>query len=507
MKQLFLSAFAVSLILTSSLAWSQVDEIDEFLGLEAELMPELQGSQKFTPQNLHADKSWRVNPKKVESDSQPLKGQKHSIIPWETQSVDDFLDAKLWIRERDLKDKLPDWKLRLRQDRHAELMGKILACHGSCLIYRGTNPAHGQHLSRILEGDELHVEKDSVAWVFMMDGTLLRVSSLSSVTFQEIDLTKTEAFYHLRLNQGHAFWHPRQSEKFILDEAPETDAIVLPLMVKEANLQHFERKIFQAGSDAAHLGQIFSLEKDSVAQQFEDLNQRLVKNTETLKLKSRVMFVAPNVTIDSVNAGFDLLFWPGNKSYFKKRSVGEEFSATLRGYAEVTSLPVTEVSWQEVDATGKIISQASTDLPVTEVSELLTKRIQSIELAREVWIEKFTLPLIADLGDAKKLAIDQGYSLWEDLTLRRNYLSEYNRRIETTNLRSLDNLLTKLEADGQPQSREFSAEIYQPSLNDYLKGLKSRYTVKNVQVRQMNDVQYYVWVLKNAKRQTPVHSR
>ena len=507
MKQLFLSAFAVSLIMLSTESWSQVEDIDEFLGLESELMPDLEGPQKFTPQKFHADKSWRVDPKKVEVDSEPLKGQKHSIIPWQTQSTEDFLDAKLWIRERDLKDKLPDWKIRLRQDRHAELMGKILSCRGSCLIYRGTNPAKGQSLSRILEGDELHVESGSVAWVFMIDGTLLRVSSMSSVTFQEIDLTKSEAFFHLRLNQGHAYWHPRGTEKFTLDDAPETDAIALPLMVKEANLQHFERKIFQAGSDAARLGQIFSLEADALAQQFEDLNRRILQNNEKHALKSRVMFVTPNVTIDAAASGFDLLFWPGNKTYFKRRSGSDEFTATLRGYTDVTPQSVTEASWQEVDPAGKFLSSAGSDLALTEVCELVTKRIQSIELAREVWVEKFTLPLIDALSDAKKLAIEHGYSLWEDLTSRRNFLSEYSRRIETTNLRSLDNLLTKLDKEGQPQAREFPAEIYQPTLNDYLKGLKSRYTQKNLQVRQMTDVQYYVWVLKNAKRQTPVHSR
>jgi hypothetical protein len=51
--------------------------------------------------------------------------------------------------------------------------------------------------------------------------------------------------------------------------------------------------------------------------------------------------------------------------------------------------------------------------------------------------------------DANLLARDFGYSLWGDEMSRRfDFLVEYTRRIETTNLRSLENLLVKLENTG-----------------------------------------------------------
>jgi predicted metalloprotease len=76
---------------------------------------------------------------------------------------------------------------------------------------------------------------------------------------------------------------------------------------------------------------------------------------------------------------------------------------------------------------------------------------------------------------------------------------EYTRRVETTNLRSLENLLTKLEDKGEKVRRDLSEDHYRSSLNHYLLGLKSRYDNKKMRVREMNDLQYYVWILRNGK--------
>jgi hypothetical protein len=47
--------------------------------------------------------------------------------------------------------------------------------------------------------------------------------------------------------------------------------------------------------------------------------------------------------------------------------------------------------------------------------------------------------------------------------------------------------------------KELSEDNYRASLNHYLLGLKSRYDGKKMRVREMNDLQYYVWILKNGK--------
>ncbi len=482
---------------------AQLEHDFEFMGLETEILPEIKNDKNFTPQDLFQSKSldWNVKVKEVEQDKEPLKGQKFSLIPWEDQDPEEWLDINKWMIERSVKDQIPDWKMRLRDERHAELVGKLIQCHGVCQIYRGTQSAKGGHLSRVTEGDELRTNKDSTAWLYLMDGTLLRLSSNSSISLLEINFGQSEVFFQIRLNQGHVFWHPRQVSKLPINESPETDAVSLPLMIREANQEYFERHIFKKQKDIEQLSELLTLDDNAIQKQFDKINEMRALSGPS-KLKTKVMMVAPNATIVSSEVSFDLVFTPGGKSYFKKRvSVsGEEFSLYLRGYNLIENFPLSEIAWHEVDPDGRSHALMNNPLGILQVTELITKRIKTLELAREVWFEKLTLPILNAIDDSKKMAVQFGYTLWGDeIGKRFNYLVEYTRRVETTNLRSIDNLLQKLEANGEKVVREATADHYQESLNYYLKGLKQRYTDRKMEVREMSDLQYYVWILNHGK--------
>jgi len=504
MKKLIWSAFAMSLILLSPRSIAQTEAVDDFLGLEAEILPDLKGEQRFTAPDLHEKESWNVPEKKTIIDlAEPNKGQSYSIIPWSIQDPEDFLSINTWLIERSIKDVTPDWKIRLRQADLKELTGKILQCIGICEIYRGSNKAMGQHLSRLLEGDELKTGKDSVAWVYFMDGSLMRVSPESSVSINEFNIGKAEIFILARLNQGHVFWHPRSKKEMVPDFSPETDSVSLPLMVRAANTQAFERKIFQARKDDGHLAEIMVLDDNAIIDQFKTINQLKIENNPGVTLTTKVMMVTPNSTVVARDVSFDYLYLPGGKGYFKKRQTepGEEFTLYLRGYTATEANAVGEVSWHVVDESGRYFIPMKDDAPgVLQVTELLTKRIKTIELAREIWFKEFTLPLMAASKDSEVIARDYGYTLWGDESTKRfDFLVEYNRRIETTNLRSLENLLVKLENKGEKSGRDLSEDHYRVSLNHYLLGLKSRYDNRKMRVRELNDLQYYVWILKNGK--------
>lgn len=503
MKKLILSAFAMSLIIMPQWGHTQTEAVDDFLGLESEILPDLKGKQKFTAPDLHEKENWNVTPDKVEIDlPEPNKGQGYSIIPWSTQDPEDWLSINTWLLERKIKDETPDWKIRLRQADHKELVGKVLQCKGTCEVFRGSNKAKVQHLSRITEGDEVKTGKDSVAWIYLMDGSLMRLSPETSVSMNEFNLTKTDFFILARLNQGHIFFHPRSSKELPMEFSPETDSVSLPLLVREANQQHFERGIYKYQTDEQRLNEVMTLDENAVKNQINVLNAYKSDNNPVMNFKTRVMIVSPNSSLVARDVSFDYVYLPGGKGYFKKRSTeeGEEFSLHLRGYAMTQAFTVSEQSWHEVDINGRNYSPM-TDVPGTlQVLELITKRIKSIELAREIWVKDFTLPVMASKTDATILARDFGYTLWGDEMSRRfDFLVEYTRRIETTNLRSIENLLVKLEGSGETVRRELSDEQYQVSLNHYLLGLKNRYDKKKMRVRDMNDLQYYVWILKNGK--------
>jgi hypothetical protein len=486
------SAFAMSLFLTSLGIYAQ----------EVELLPELKGPQEFASPELHQNPEWKVNVNEVEEDKGPLKGQSHSLIPWSSLDTEAWLDIGKWIIERDIKDKNPDWKLRLRDESQLELMGKVLSCAGECSAYRGVMATNVQHLSRLVEGDEFKTGKDSVAWIYLMDGTLIRISPESSISFQEINLTENEAFYLIRLNAGHLFWHPRNQQESPVEFAPETDTLNLPLMVRNANEEFYERIVYQKNNES-HLSDFLDVKDQAVTLQLHELNKLKVQNNKVMKISSKVMMTAPNVTLISSQTSFDLVYTPGGKAYFKMRGemdLGKEFSLELRGYAQTRPVFIQDSLWHSVAPSGRSYEVEKDPPKELQVLELLTKRIKSFELAREIWAHQYSIPVIMSLNNPKKLATEFGYRLWgEELKMRQQFLSEYTRRIETTNLRSLENLLNKLERNGEVVNRELASTYYKTPLNDYLQGLKSRYTNKEIQVREMNDLQYYVWILKNGR--------
>lgn len=502
MKKLFWSAYVVSLIILPGVVQAQTESVDDFLGLESEILPDLKGEQKFTAPDFHEKESWNVEPEKVAVDlPEPNKGQNYSIIPWSTLDPMEWLSIENWIIERSVKDEIPDWKVRLREADHKELVGKILKCSGSCHVYRGINRAQVQHLSRVREGDELTTDKNSVAWIFLMDGSLMRVSPESSVTLQEINVSKGEIFYLTRLNHGHIFWHPKTNQELKLDEAPETDSMSIPLLVRDANQEFFERAFFKYQKDRDHLTEVMTLEDRAIKEQFESINRFRKTENPLLLIPTKMMIVSPNATLISVNSSLDFVYLFGNKSYFKKRLENQpEISLHLRGYSTFESKPIGDLKWYEVAANGRAFEQMS-DVPGNlQVLELLTRRIKTIELAREIWIQKFTLPMLATIQDARNMAKNYGYRVWgDDLEKRFSFLLEYTRRIETTNLKSLENLLTKVEGKGENLKKDLSDDLYRASLNDYLLGLKSRYDNKKMRVREMSDLQYYVWILKNGR--------
>lgn len=502
MKKLFWSAFALSLISLS--VWGSADREVEFFDYEADNLPEILGKNPKGGMD-HSNDEWRISEKKVEKDlPKPLKGQPNSLVPWSEIEPEEFLSIKTWLIERNVKDKTPEWKIRLRQDSHLELIGKILQCKGECEVFRGLESVKGQYLSRILEGDEIRTGKDSLAWIYLMDGSLVRLAPETSLTLNEINLSPRSVFLEGRLNSGHVFWSPRTSEEMEIDYAPETDALALPLMVRDANQEQFERNIYQKQNDPERRKEVISLDDNAVKNQFLRLNSMRKMNENKDIPPTKFLLVAPNVSILASKVSFDLVHLTNSKSFFKKRATkeGELFEIMLRGYTESTKIPLLDTSWNLVENHGRFHSLVSEAPGTLEILELLTKRIKTVELAREMWFQEFSLPVLKALNNKRTLAEEFGYWAWgEEIQKREDYLVEYTRRIETTNLNAIEKLTEKLVARGDdPGLQELTESLYTKSLNYYLLGLKKIYSSEKMRVKEMNNVQYYSWILKHGKK-------
>lgn len=330
----------------------------------------------------------------------------------------------------------------------------------------------------------------------------MRISSEASVSFQEINVSTKEVFNLVRLNHGHIYWKPISAFPESDDPAPETDSYSLPVLVREANQEFYERLILKEQKPEERQHYVADLSYYAVEDQVNQLNNLRQTNLNERRHSSRLMLVAPNGSVVVRNDSFDFVHLIGGKSWFKKRSSEPEgfFNLHLRGYVATDVRQVTEQEWFEIEANGRTATKLETVPGELQVLELLTKRIRTIELARQFWMRDFSIPMLKLAEDSKKIVRLYGYKIWGDeIEKRVDFLVEYTRRIETTNLRSVENLLVKLEENGEKPRKELTLDMYNKSLNHYLLGLKSRYHKKNLRVREMNDLQYYVWILRNGK--------
>lgn len=56
-----------------------------------------------------------------------------------------------------------------------------------------------------------------------------------------------------------------------------------------------------------------------------------------------------------------------------------------------------------MDVEGKSLQEASEASPHLSILELVTKRISSLELAGEIWLQKYSLPVVDALSDEASL--------------------------------------------------------------------------------------------------------
>ncbi len=449
----------------------------------------------------HSD-DWEVKKSEIDVDGYEYKEQGKSLINWKSLDTSTWLDYNQWLREREQRDSMPNWKQRLRESTFEEKFGEVISCMNSCSIYRGEYKVTAGHSSRLFEGDEFQTESDSGAWILLADGTLLRVSAKTSITLNEVNFSQTNSFVSLRLNHGHIKSIRREVGVFSTDNMAETDQGFYPLKIKKANREFFSRLEYQKLNHSQR--QIYLTKKNlGHFSQFKNLNDFLKEDHYLNKRNNEIFVVTPNITLKAVNANLDMFYGVnglGNfrvqKSIdrFKTADKRESFFFTMkRGYTNKETETYAFDQWFEVDKEGREISTVDLGLEFRKI-DLLVKRIPAIHLAREILLEqKFKFLNIESL-DEKDFAQSYGYRLWtnEEFSQRQAYLLEYSRRVETTNLASVSKVFAG-------KAEVFSPEYFQASFESYLSKLKGRYINKKLIIPELTDTEYYIWVLKYAK--------
>jgi hypothetical protein len=418
----------------------------------------------------------------VAAESHFYQGENVSHVDWESLQPESWFDIRKWKEENFKRENDPLWTLKMRETDRREIMGYVVSCVGQCFLIRGEASIQVSSRTRLKEGDDLQTKEDSYLWLFLVDGTLVRLSPKSSLSLQEINISSQEFFFVARINEGFVYWRNRSLSIYEASASPETDPLFYPLRWYAAN-PPLEGQDFYSDKDLyQYLVSPSSTEKQSLL-----LNQHLIINNKIIKNKKTLNFlVFPNGSVFGEQIQMLAFITPGQESFFKlliengvastdeKEVRPKEFY--YRGHNNSATFKTEYDRWYEVDKNGKNILE-KTDLEGTfGPQEFLVKRIPTILLAREMMLEHYSLGLFEPSLTINSMAFRYGYRLWKDFDLdfrkvndqtglefeylqaRWAYLKEFTRRIESTNLFVLFNLLKKYQGE-QESAGEGESEV------------------------------------------------
>lgn len=442
------------------------------------------------------------------------KKQSYSLIPWNELNERAWLDFREWKRDRAVREVLPQWEKAARDAKLIETVGRVIDCVGTCSIFHDAYPTQARFRSEILEGDEVVTKDDSYAWLYLMDGTLVRLSARSSISLKEINVSGKDVFFHARINYGNVLWFARDMNFYQESDLTETDQLFLPLTFYKAN---YYPALEKKEDDLVAL-----IEGESPSlKQYKKLNQLIEENNKKIekgvKRSSHAFLVMPNGTVFGKKLRVEFVVLVGGESYFKNRSfkmynsevIEDDSTAQFfyRGFDNTKTMEIENNRWYKVDSTGReldVYDETNGDLNLY-ISEYLTSRIPTILLAREyLWKEysDFTYKKL----NAHELGAEYNYRLWEnlfdeksDLTLRLEFLKEHTRRVETTQLRLAEQFKKKSEERGDTIFQMgYDDKYYGRAMQAYLfkRGTKD---IKS-ESENLNSTKKRFWELINGRR-------
>lgn len=460
---------------------------------------------------LHTDK-WGVLPEEIDSDKYSFKDQPRHLVDWERLEPGTWLDFNYWKAQRQSRDMYPDWRLRLRDSAHSERVAQIIQCYFKCELISGNSKVFGAYGSRISEGDEITTGEDSYAWLMLVDGTLIRVSPNTSLSFNDVNMSLQKSQFYLRLNSGHIYIQPRFAGEFKTINLGETDGIFLPLLEERANREYYLRREFQNLLEKEQ-PEFELLSNPGHRSQYAELNKLVAPIEDAVTRDSEIILGVANTTLVSTNSVFEIFHGSFNNSIVKKYSAIAGFEnketgkeqklvAYFRGYTNRESQEIEADSWQDIDREGKSMTSADVSSMKIKVVESLVRRIPSIHLAREYMLRKnyqFNFWSEKEWSE-ESLAVKAGFRLWnvadkEELQKRHDFLLEYIRRTETSILNSHEKLTIKARLG------EFVPGYVDEAINQSIRYLKSRNNWKSPMIKEMTDSQYYVWMIKYGNKQ------
>ncbi len=416
-----------------------------------------------------------------------FQGYKRSLIEWQELDHKKWLSFKKWKEKYEKREKFPPWERLKREMKLKERVGHVMDCRGVCFLYRGLGKNKIRFRSIVREGDEIQTKKDSYLWLFLMDGTMVRLSPKTSITMREINISPSEVFFHARINFGNVLWLSREGSLFNELKERETDALFHPHPLFEV-LPKLKKKQINEND-------LFSYLEDfsPTLNQYKRLNVEIKKNNSYFKSKRSMAFlVMPNGTLFGERLNVEMIVLLGGETFLKRRTfkqlglkekgVPESLLAEvfLRGYENKKGNLIEEGQWYEIDKSGESLKV----LELMEyrkflMGEFLTQRIPTILLGREAFLKRYSSFIFNKRLTSKQLALRYGYRLWrgwdsrkKEMKERVEYLKEYTRRVETTVLKESLKLRKRfIKRKEKVHPITYDSRFYKKAMESYYKSL------------------------------------
>ncbi len=429
-------------------------------------------------------------------------GENDSFSGWNKVSTEDYLSIDKWLKQRELKDKNKYWLEKVTNGDYTEKVGRVLKCVGNCYKYGETNKVKAQYLTQIHEGDELQTMKDSMLWLVMVDGSIIRLAAETSISINEINISRNRILSIIRLNNGYISLRQRSSQEFPEVNLPETDLSFSPLMLLEANRGYYIRKEYGSLEGEREKIRYQVMQNPGAQFQYRTLNRFIKKNNKWFEKKDiHTIVYSPTASFYLKKTDLDLFYELGKKSYFfltshEEKDERENF-VQIRGYENAQKHFPEYKRWMQTDPDGRELADVQGDDRFRlNASKALTARIPSILLAREIWMHNYSRALFEKSLTPEMYARTLGYRLWnienpKELELRQEFAFEYIRRVETSNIVGLKSFYNEYAEVG------FTPSYYARSMKEHYLALRELNNRNKIKIKNMNRSQYYLWVLQH----------
>jgi hypothetical protein len=456
-----------------------------------------------TVANDNTPPEWRLDTENFDKDTTKISNQKKSLIDWKSIDPVEWLDFDQWKSQRYLRDQDPKWKSRLRESKLKEFVGKVIKCHGECIVHTGEGEHHARYLTRLYEGYELELTPNSHALVYLIDGTLLRLSPQSQISFNEVILSPGKIHFYFRLSRGHMAWFGRPGQQEVPHTSEqETDQVFLPLMIPEANKEYYSRLEYIQLNDKYKMKAEMTKNFGSKLQ-YRVLNNFInINNKEVTFRQTHLKLSLPNTTLSIDNPHFELFHeLNGGTWYMAKDQQKDEYpqqtTASYRGYNNKERMNINNDVWYAIDREGNTIAEDSGFIKKYKPFEILLRRIPSLLLVREIFLIQHADLIREKEWTEELLGSKYAYRLWDvqeenEVQRRMAFLDEHTRRVETTNIRAVKMIY-------QNEKMSMGPHFYGKAMESYLRSLKEIYSNDDVMTRLLNQDELYLWFVKHAE--------